>query len=248
MTMRTRGLGWTVGGFTIIDDITMDIRRGEFLSIIGPNGAGKSTFVNLLSGTVRPTTGTIEMGGVDVTRVRPSTRVRRGLGRSFQTSSLFPGLTVFNNALLAAMKGTGSLRIWSSPRRNREHVERALECLELVGLADRRDDPARDLPYGDKRRLEIALILCGQPEILLLDEPTAGVSAEQVDAIVDVIRNVHSMGNTVVMVEHHMEAVMSASDRIAVIHQGKLLTIDDPSSVMGNPFVREAYLGGEVMA
>ena len=246
MVLRTTGLTWRIGGFTIVEDIDLAVLDGEFLSIIGPNGAGKSTLINLLSGTTAPVAGTIELGGKDVTRTGPATRVRRGLGRTFQTSSLFPGLTVLENARLAAAGARGSLSLWRRPSSDTAATRTALETLDEVGLGHRAADRVGDLPHGDKRKLEIAVVLCGNPSVLLLDEPTAGVSAEQVGPLVDVVRAVHARGRTVVMVEHHMELVTGLSDRIAVMHQGRLLLTDVPSVVMTDPTVREAYLGGDL--
>jgi len=246
VVLRTRGLTWRVGGFTIVEDVDLDVRRGEFLSVIGPNGAGKSTLVNLLSGTVLPAAGTIELGGRDVSRSGPVARVRGGLGRTFQTSSVFPGLPVLENARLAAAGRSGSLALWRRPRSDDAATRRAREVLEEVGLGSRAAGRAGDLPHGDKRKLEIALALCGDPQVLLLDEPTAGVSAEEVGALVQVVRDVHAAGRTVVMVEHHMELVTGLSDRIAVLHQGRLLLVDVPEVVMADATVREAYLGGDL--
>ncbi|MDP9396968.1 MAG: ABC transporter ATP-binding protein [Actinomycetota bacterium] len=242
--LQTVGLTWRVGGFTIVEDVDLAVREGEFLSVIGPNGAGKSTLINLLSGTASPVAGRIELGGVDVTRARPAARVRRGLGRTYQTSSLFPGLTVLENARLAAQaRRGGSLALWRRPARGDDATRTALQRLDEVGLASRSDDLVGGLPHGDKRKLEIALVLCGEPTVLLLDEPTAGVSAEEVEPLVAVVRDVHAAGRTVVMVEHHMELVTEISDRIAVMHQGRLLVCDTPAVVMADPTVQEAYLG-----
>lgn len=242
--LRTSGLTWRVGGFTIVEDVDLAVAEGEFLSVIGPNGAGKSTLINLLSGTAVPVAGRIELLGADVTRARPAARVRRGLGRTFQTSSLFPGLTVLENARLAAQaRQGGSLALWRRPVRGDAATRTALQRLAEVGLAARADDLVTGLPHGDKRKLEIAIVLCGDPAVLLLDEPTAGVSAEEVQPLVDVVRQVHAAGRTVVMVEHHMELVTGLSDRIAVMHRGRLLICDVPPVVMADPTVREAYLG-----
>jgi branched-chain amino acid transport system ATP-binding protein len=246
VVLRTTGLTWRVGGFTIVEDIDLEVRKGEFLSVIGPNGAGKSTLINLLSGVTSPVAGRIELGGRDVTRTGPVSRARRGLGRTFQTSSLFPGLTVFENARLAAAGARGSLSLWRRPSSDVAAGRTATEMLEEVGLGPRAADRVGDLPHGDKRKLEIAVVLCGDPAVLLLDEPTAGVSAEQVEPLVDVVRAVHGRGRTVVMVEHHMELVTGMSDRIAVMHQGRLLLTDVPSVVMADPTVRAAYLGGDL--
>lgn len=245
--LRTAGLGWSVGGFTIVDDVDLTVRDGEFLSLIGPNGAGKSTIINLLSGVHRPTKGRIELHGRDITELRPALRVHRGLGRTFQTSSLFPRLTVLENARLAAQAALGgSLSLWRRPRATDEAVARAGAVLDEVGLGDRAHLPVAGLNHGDKRKLEIAVVLCSEPQVLLLDEPTAGVSAEEIRPLVDVVRSVHARGRTVVMVEHRMELVTDVSDRIAVLHHGELLTCDVPEVVMNDSTVQDAYLGADL--
>jgi branched-chain amino acid transport system ATP-binding protein len=242
--LATRGLGWGVGGFTILEDIDLEIQRGEFLSIIGPNGAGKTSLLNVISGVHAPRDGRVELAGEDITRLRPAHRVTRGLGRTFQTSSLFPGLTLVENVRLAAQAARGgSLSLWSRPRWEDEATRAGLDALREVRLADRAGDPVADLSHGDKRKLEIALLLCADPDVLLLDEPTAGVSVEEVEPLVDVIRGVHARGRTVVMVEHRMELVVDVSDRIAVLHNGRMLTVGDPDAVMADPVVQSAYLG-----
>lgn len=244
IVLRTRDLSWRVGGFTIVKDVDLDVRRGEFLSVIGPNGAGKSTLINLLSGVHKPTAGAIELNGQAVTSLRPAHRVRRGLGRTFQTSSLFAGLTVLENARLAAQAALGgSLNLFRRPSLTDAATQRALSRLDEVGLGSRADQLAADLPYGDKRKLEIALLLCGEPEVLLLDEPTAGVSAEDVEPLIDVVRALNTAGRTVVMVEHHMDLVIGVSDRIAVMQDGQLIICDTPEAVMADQNVQNAYLG-----
>ena len=245
--LSTEGLRWRVGGFEIIRGIDLDIHDGEFLSVIGPNGAGKSSLINLLSGVHSASDGRISMSGEDITTLRPADRTRRGIGRTFRTSSLFPGLTVLENARLAAQAALGgSLDLVRRPKRNDMATTTAMDRITEVGLADRADQPVTDLPHGDKRKLEIAIVLCTEPKVLLLDEPTAGVSAEEVGPLVDVVRDVHGRGRTVVMVEHRMEIVLDVSDRIAVVHRGELLACDVPDVVVADERVRDAYLGAEL--
>lgn len=242
--LTTQDLSWGVGGFTILSDITLQVRRGEFLSIIGPNGAGKTSLLNVISGVNKARSGTVRLDGKDITGLRPARRVQRGLGRTFQTSSLFPGLTLVENARLAAQAARGgSLSLISRPRWGDAATQAGIAALEEVGLHGRASDPVADLSHGDKRKLEIALLLCTDPEVLLLDEPTAGVSVEEVDPLVAVIRDVHARGRSVVMVEHRMELVVDISDRIAVLHNGRLLTIGVPDQVMADATVQSAYLG-----
>ena len=242
--LQVQDLTWGVGGFTILEDIDLEVAAGEFLSIIGPNGAGKSSLLNVISGTNVPRRGTVALDGSDITSRRPAHRVRRGLGRTFQTSSLFPGLSLVENARLAAQAARGgSLSLIARPRWGDDATQAGLEALTEVELADRADDDVADLSHGDKRKLEIALLLCSDPDVLLLDEPTAGVSVEEVDPLVEVIRRVHERGRTVVMVEHRMDLVVDVSDRIAVLHNGRLLTVGTPAEVMADPVVQSAYLG-----
>lgn len=235
------------GGLPAVGGVSLDVEPGRIFAIIGPNGAGKSTVINLLSGVHLPVAGRVELEGHDITKSRPADRVRRGLGRTFQTSSLFPGLSVLENARLASQAHLGgSLAVWRRPARRDAASRRALEVLDEVGLGSRADQVVSGLAHGDKRKLEIAVVLCGDPQVLLLDEPTAGVSVEEVDPLVRVVRDVHDRGRTVVMVEHHMELVVDVSDRIAVMHQGRLLVCDVPEVVMADRTVQDAYLGAEL--
>lgn len=242
--LRTRNLTWKVDGFTIVRDLDLDVRPGELLSVIGPNGAGKSTLINLLSGVHRPTAGTIEINGRDVTRLRPARRTRLGIARTYQTSSLFPRLTVHENARLAAQAALGgALSPFRRPRFDDPASERAWAALATVGLMGRAGWPVLGLNHGDKRKLEIAVVLCSEPEVVLLDEPTSGVSVEDVGPLVDVIQALHERGRTVVMVEHRIELVTSMSDRIAVMHHGELIACDAPEIVAADLRVQDAYLG-----
>lgn len=242
--LSIRGLTWGVGGFTILSDITLDVRRGEFLSVIGPNGAGKTSLLNVVSGVNRARSGSVHLDGQEITRMRPAARVRRGLGRTFQTSSLFASLSVAENVRLAAQAARGhNLSLAIRPRWEDDATQAGLAALHEVGLADRHADRVAALSHGDKRKLEIALLLCSAPDVLLLDEPTAGVSTEEVEPLVDVIRAVHDRGRTVVMVEHRMELVVDVSDRIVVLHNGRLLSVGTPDVVMADRAVQSAYLG-----
>jgi branched-chain amino acid transport system ATP-binding protein len=243
--LAVSGLGWGVGGLVIIDDVTLEVLQGEFLSVIGPNGAGKTSLINLISGAYRPSHGTVQLMGRDVTHDRPAARVRRGLGRTFQTSSLFPGLTVHENVRISAQSALGgSLDLFRRPRPGDRAHGVAGETLEQVGLGPRAGSPVGSLSHGDKRKLELAMVLAGDPTVLLLDEPTAGVSVEETEPLVELIRGVHRSGRTVVMVEHRMEFVVDVSDRIVVLRQGSLLASGTPSEVMADAAVRDAYLGG----
>ena len=243
--LATRDLGLDIGGARIVADVSLEVRAGELVGIIGPNGAGKTTLFNLLSGTIRPTTGSVELDGKDVTRDPPHRRTQAGLGRSFQVSSVFPLLSVGENVRLAAeAKLGGTLNVVRRAARYRPALERAGDALGKVGLASRTAWPAGMLSHGDKRKLELAMLLAGDPRVILLDEPLAGVSVEDVDGLVEVIRSVHAdEGRTVLMVEHRMEVVIGLAERIAVMHHGSLLAFDTPDRVMADETVQTAYLG-----
>ncbi|MBX3029272.1 MAG: ABC transporter ATP-binding protein [Chloroflexi bacterium] len=228
----------------IVEDVTLEVAAGELVSVIGPNGAGKTSLINLISGVHAPRTGTVRLLGEDITRLRPADRTQRGLGRTFQTASLFPGLTLIENVRLAAQAHLGgSLHLLAVPRPDDVAQRRAEAALERVGLLQRRDDIAGRLSHGDKRKLELALVISAEPRVLLLDEPTAGVSVEETQPLIDLIGQLHAAGTTIVMVEHRMEFVVDVSDRIAVMHEGRLLMTGTPRDVMTDDRVRSAYLG-----
>lgn len=243
--LATRNLGLDIGGATIVADVSLEVRRGELLGIIGPNGAGKTSLFNLLSGLLRPTVGSVELAGRDVTGLSPDLRARAGLGRTFQLSSVFPRLSAFEHARLAAEASLGgTMRIWRRASRVREAIERAHWSLERVGLGARKLVPAGLLAGGEKRKLEVAMLLAADPQVLLLDEPMAGVSAEDVPELVEVIRAVHhDERKTVLMVEHHIDVVTGLAQRVAVMHHGSLLAVGTPAAVMRDPAVQQAYVG-----
>ena len=243
--LATRDLGLDIGGARIVADVSLEVREGELVGIIGPNGAGKTTLFNLLSGTIRPTAGSVLLDGRDITREPPYRRTQAGIGRTFQVSSVFPLLSVSENVRLAAeARLGGTLSLVRRAARYAPALERAGSALAKVGLADRAAWPAGMLSHGDKRKLEIAMLLAGEPRVILLDEPMAGVSVEDVDGLVDVIRSVHSdEGRTVLLVEHRMEVVVGLAERIAVMHHGALLAFDTPERVMADETVQTAYLG-----
>ncbi|GLW71749.1 ABC transporter ATP-binding protein [Kitasatospora phosalacinea] len=242
--LRLDGLGWSVRGVPIVQDVSFEVAEGEFVAFIGPNGAGKTSLFNLVSGIHPATQGALYLDGADITALPVPARARRGLGRTFQTSSLWPGLTVAEHVRLAAQAAAGpgaSYRIWRRAGGYRQQVE---QTLERTGLADRADDPAGSLSHGGKRKLELAVLLVGDPRLILLDEPMAGVSAEEVPALVELIRSVHQeQGRTVLMVEHHMDVLLGLADRLAVMHHGTLLALDTPDAVMADATVQGAYLG-----
>lgn len=237
-------LALTIGGARIIDDVTFSVAAGEMLGVIGPNGAGKTTLFNLISGVIRPTSGRVLMEDRDVTATAIHQRARAGLGRTFQTSSLFPALSALENVRLAAQVRLGSpISVLRFPRATDDATIAARAGLDEVGLAHHAGTMAGVLSHGDKRKLEIAMLLATDPRVILLDEPMAGVASGDVAGLSDVIHRVHQSGRTVLMVEHHMDVVLGLVDRVAVMHHGQLLACDTPAAVMADAAVQSAYLG-----
>jgi branched-chain amino acid transport system ATP-binding protein len=243
--LAAEGLSFAIGGVDIVTDVDLAVADGELLGVIGPNGAGKTTLFNLFSGIAAPTSGTIRFRGTDITGWSVERRARAGLGRTFQTSSVFPALSVEENVRIAAQARLGdNLALWRRASSSRAAVTSAREQLDLVGLSSLAGRPAGLLSHGDKRKLEIAILLAGESRLLLLDEPMAGVSAEDVDGLTGLISSVHrERRTTVIMVEHHVEVVLDLADRIAVMHHGALLACDEPETVMADSTVQTAYLG-----
>ena len=243
--LRTDGLGLRIGGVRIVDGVSIDVREGEFLVIIGPNGAGKTTLFNLLSGVLSPTSGSITFGDRDITHAPTYVRARLGLGRTFQTSTVFTGLTTLENTRLAAQACLGgSNALWRLADREPAPLERAREALAQVGLEGRAAARAGSLSHGEKRKLDLAILLCGEPRVVLLDEPTAGMAVEDAPGMMELIRSIHrEHKKTVLMVEHRMDLIMGLADRMAVMHHGSLLAIDTPDRIVANEAVQTAYLG-----
>jgi branched-chain amino acid transport system ATP-binding protein len=242
--LAVRGLGLAIGGATILEDVSLEVAEGELLAVIGPNGAGKTTFLNVVSGIVAPTAGTVRLRGRDLGPRSVPQRARAGLGRSFQTSTLFGELAAVENVRIAAQGHLGrGLSLLVRPHRDDAATRTARDRLAEVGLADRADEPVASLAHGEQRKVEIAMLLAGDPSVILLDEPMAGVATGDVPGLMDVVRGVHRQGRTVVMVEHHLDVVLELADRIAVLHHGRLLACASPAEVMADPAVQEAYLG-----
>ncbi|MFC4549435.1 MULTISPECIES: ABC transporter ATP-binding protein [Halorussus] len=246
--LETDGLTKSFGGLTAVDDVTLGIEEGESVSVIGPNGAGKSTLINLITRMLDVTDGDIRFKGDSIVRAEPHEVVQKGVSRSFQTASIFPELTVEENAQIAALAAEkGSFRFDFLRHRNKygEVDALATEMLDAVGLLGQRSVTATDLPYGDKRRLEIGIALASEPDLLLMDEPTAGMSPEETAATVELVEEVkEELGLTIMLVEHDMEIVFNVSDRIVVLNRGSVIAEGTPEEVRGDPDVQEAYLGG----
>jgi branched-chain amino acid transport system ATP-binding protein len=243
--LQARALSRHFGGLRAVDGVDLSVAEGSLHSVIGPNGAGKTTLFNLISGYIKPTAGNVYLRGRRITGLPLHRMAHLGIGRSFQITNVFPNLTVLENARLSAQAlGRDSLKLWASASRFRKYEEQALDALRQVGLEDKALVPASILPHGDKRKLELAIILAAGPQVLLLDEPTAGMASEQVPILLDIIRRIRETGGkTILLVEHNMQVVMNVSDRITVMHQGKVLAEGSPSEIASNPAVQSAYLG-----
>ena len=241
--LETRGLTKEFKGFVAVKDVALRVRRGTIHALIGPNGAGKTTCFNLLTHFLVPTRGQIFYKGRDITDASASAIARMGLVRSFQISAVFPHLTVLENVRIALQRKRGhSFDFWRSERVLEELNDAARKLIDAVGLAEFENTVAVELPYGRKRALEIATTLALDPEMMLLDEPTAGMTHGDVDRITSLVKRV-SANRTVLMVEHNLSVVSTLSDRITVLQRGEVLAEGDYNSVSKDPRVVEAYLG-----
>ncbi len=243
---ETINLSKHFGALVAVDNVSIKVRKNSLHAIIGPNGAGKTTFFNLLSGNLEPTSGHVIFKGRDITHQPVHRTIHFGIGRSFQITNIFPNLTVLENIRLASQAlGSDNFKFWLDASRFKRYQEQAWEVIEKVGLKERAQAPARTLPHGDQRKLELGMILASDPEVLLLDEPTAGMAAEQVPELIALIQEIQKAGNkTVMLVEHNMNVVMSVSDAITVMHLGKVLAEGAPAGIAANKEVQSAYLGG----
>ena len=243
--LETRDATIRFGGHVAVDHVTCGFERGSLTAIVGPNGAGKTTYFNLISGQLRLSEGRIALNGEDISRLSPASRARRGLGRAFQLTNLFPNLTVRENVrlVLQARAGRG-FDLFSMAESHRDLVEAAdavLARMQLSGFAER---PAAILSHGNQRKLEVALLIALEPEIFMFDEPTAGMSVDEVPTVLELIAELKSdRTKTILLVEHKMDVIRALADRIVVLHQGRLVAEGDPREVIASPIVQEAYLG-----
>ena len=245
LALETRGLSKSFGALVVVRDVDFRLPVGARHALIGPNGAGKTTFINLVTGRLAPSAGQILLGGVDVTALSPEKRVKRGIGRTFQITALFPGLSVLENVLLAVSERHGAagdmLRFAGS---RRDLVEEAEALLERLGLAGRAASTVRELPYGQQRLVEIAIALGLDPKVLLLDEPAAGVPSTETGLILDIVESL-SRDIAVLIIEHDMDLVFRLAERITVMVQGAILVEGTPQEIAADPRVRAVYLGTE---
>jgi branched-chain amino acid transport system ATP-binding protein len=244
--LRTRGLTVRFGGHVAVDDVSLEVAPGTLKSIIGPNGAGKTTLFNLLSGQHRPSEGRVYFKGEDVTRLGAAARTRRGIGRSFQLTNVFPTLSVLENVRLAVQARAGlALNAWRHHAGFPELEDRAYEILGQVLLAAKWDARASDLAHGETRKLELGILLALEPELLLLDEPTSGMALEEVPAIIGLVEAIKARRErTILLVEHKIDMILALSDTVAVLKDGRLIADDTPEAIRANPDVQAAYFGG----
>jgi branched-chain amino acid transport system ATP-binding protein len=243
--LETHDLTIRFGGHVAVDGVSCAFRPGTLTAIVGPNGAGKTTYFNLISGQLRATSGRVSLFGEDVSALSAPERTKRGMGRAFQLTNLFPRLTVLENVHLAVQSRAGLGRdMFSMWNRHVEVIEKAEHFLHRVALAERRDAAAAALSHGDQRKLEVAILLALEPDVFMFDEPTAGMSVDEVPVILDLIRHIKAQADkTILLVEHKMDVVRSLADRIIVLHQGQLVADGEPAEVIASPIVQEAYLG-----
>lgn len=246
--LETESLTKRFGELVAVDEVDLAVEHGEFHSVIGPNGAGKTTLFNLLTGVLSPSTGTVRFADEDVTALAPHERVQRGIGRSFQLTTVFPGLTVRENVRLAAQSMRGRTlsrrdRLFGSAEEFESINETTDEVLSKIGLSDRTTEHASALAYGDRRRLEIGIVLATAPDLMLLDEPTAGMSEDETNKTMTLIDEMLA-DHTVILIEHDIDLVMRVSDRITVLDRGQIIATGTPAEVADDEDVQHAYLGG----
>jgi len=247
--LETQDLTIRFGGHVAVDHVSCRFEAGTLTAIVGPNGAGKTTYFNLISGQLPASEGHVLLGGEDITTLSAPVRTRRGLGRAFQLTQLFPKLSVQENVRLAVQareQGRGKagldlLRVWLD---RREWIDEARALLAQVRLADKADATAASLPHGDQRKLEVALLMALDPQVYMFDEPTAGMSVDEVPVVLDLIRALKQRKDRcILLVEHKMDVVRELSDRIIVLHNGQLVADGEPAVVIASPIVQQAYLG-----
>jgi len=247
--LETSDLTIRFGGHVAVDRVSCVFRRGEVTAIVGPNGAGKTTYFNLISGQLPATSGKVLLRGEEITHLSASARTKRGIGRAFQLTNLFPRLTVHENVRLAvqAREGDG-MDLLVRATRKRHLADEAWEILAKVNLAEVALEPVTALPHGDQRKLEVAMLIALRPDAFMFDEPTAGMSIDEAPVVLELIAALkHEARHTILLVEHKMDVIRSLADRIIVLHNGELVADGLPAEVMALDIVREAYLGQAVI-
>jgi len=248
--LRVENLGHSYGRFKVIEDISLAIGRGQTTALIGPNGAGKTTFYNAISGRFPPTRGKVFLNGEEITGLPSHRVVAKGMCRSFQITNVFAELTVAENVFTPLIiQQKKHFKLYGNVYRDRQIVEKAMHTLEQVGFADRADQTVSSLAYGDKRLVEMAIVLAREPSVVLLDEPTAGMNPEETENMINLIKKLAEVsGTTFFITEHDMKVVFSLAEKIYVLHQGHLLAQGRPEEIRANEDVQEAYLGRKVHA
>jgi branched-chain amino acid transport system ATP-binding protein len=243
--LETKEITIRFGGHVAVDRVSCAFAPGTLTAIVGPNGAGKTTYFNLISGQLRATAGSVWLDGAEITRETVSARTHRGLGRAFQLTQLFPNLSVLENVRLAVQsKRKEGLSLFSVWLDSQATLRRAGALVDAVRLGDRADAAASSLPHGDQRKLEVAMLMALEPSVYMFDEPTAGMSVDDVPVILDLIRRLKSeTDKTILLVEHKMDVVRELADRIIVLHNGQLVADGEPAAVIASPIVQQAYLG-----
>jgi branched-chain amino acid transport system ATP-binding protein len=246
--LETQELTIRFGGHVAVNAVSCGFAPGTLTAIVGPNGAGKTTYFNLISGQLKASAGRVFLRGQDISGYTAPHRSRMGIGRAFQLTNLFPYLSVLENIRLAVQSRAGlGLNMWSVWSSHRGLIARAEEVLEAVALEAKRDVAAAALPHGDQRKLEVGILMALEPDVFMFDEPTAGMSVDEVPVILDLIRGLKTRTDkTILLVEHKMDVVRELSDRIIVLHNGALVADGEPAAVIASPIVQEAYLGVEV--
>jgi branched-chain amino acid transport system ATP-binding protein len=248
--LETRELTVRFGGHVAVDHVSCRFEPGTLTAIVGPNGAGKTTYFNLVSGQLPASEGSVWLDGENLTKLPAPLRTRKGLGRAFQLTQLFPNLSVMENVRLAVQarhgEGLNLLVVWLD---RRVLIDEAHDILERVRLADKADAKASALPHGDQRKLEVALLMALDPKVYMFDEPTAGMSVDEVPVVLDLIRALKARRDrTILLVEHKMDVVRELADRIVVLHNGQLVADGEPAAVIASPIVQQAYLGTMAVA